>query len=89
MYYNDESVVVSYDQDIAIPSIDPTKIIADIKDHVTKKLPIRWSRHDLFYRDIKLDDRQTIYSVGISSGDVVEIIAVPHRSSSMPTLNVR
>lgn len=90
MYYNDENVVISMDP-VTI-KINPTCRIAELKNEVMQQKPsveMRWDRHQLFFRDLLLDDTQQIYAAGIFHNDIVEIIAIPQRRPNIPVMSIR
>ncbi|KAI1300154.1 hypothetical protein HDE_03523 [Halotydeus destructor] len=76
VYPEEDVVPISYEDDILM-TIDPTLRVHKIKEYISSKLPIRWARHNMFYRDIKLQDDQVIFHAGIYVGDILEIIATP------------
>lgn len=64
--------------------MDPCHRIIDIKDHITKKMPVKinWTRHALSFRNNHLDDSQVIFAAGIFNNDCVEILILPRRQSA-------
>lgn len=74
LFYENQQIIVSLPSSIPFV-IDPTKRILDLKEMISEKLPIKWSKHRLLVNGKEYKDFQMLHAVGIVDGDRVEVEA--------------